>query len=204
MKKSPKTLEEFVAENRADFEEELPQNNKIWEKLSAELSQTNAPKASKGRVVKISVRRLWQVAAALLILIGVYFGVGLYQNPQKPERVAEQENASERPQLAELNPELAEAEAYYTRLIAQKNTEIKQFIRDNDLGEHQEVQAALNHLDSMYVELKQEFYQAPAQEQVVAAMIKNLQMRINILNQQLEILQRVNQIKTNKQNETSI
>ncbi|NJO03617.1 MAG: hypothetical protein HC880_19775 [Bacteroidia bacterium] len=56
----------------------------------------------------------------------------------------------------------------------------------------------MTQLDSMYTSLKKELYQLPSKEEVVEAMIINLQTRIKILNRQLEILERINDLKQRK------
>jgi hypothetical protein len=50
--------------------------------------------------------------------------------------------------------------------------------------------------------LKQDLPASPNQEETVKAMIQNLQIQIDLLNQQLEIIQQINQLKKEQVDDT--
>jgi uncharacterized protein YwgA len=99
-----------------------------------------------------------------------------------------------------LDPEFMETELYYTQLIAQKRLVVVEFdLEDQEIKEGFKKDIAL--LDTMYQELKQEFIDTN-NEAVLDAMISNLQVRMELLNQQLMILETIEKHDNEKTNET--
>ena len=60
----------------------------------------------------------------------------------------------------------------------------------------------IDQLDSMYLELKKTYQTNASNDRVMDAMISNLQLRLEILNRQLDILQNIK--NQNNENELSI
>jgi hypothetical protein len=56
-------------------------------------------------------------------------------------------------------------------------------------------------LDSSYTQLKKQLYTTPNTDKVMGAMIQNLQLRIEVLNRQLEVLQRVEKLQKQQNSE---
>ena len=85
--------------------------------------------------------------------------------------------------------EFEAAEAFYISEISEKRANIEAI---NDVNQNliQSFQEDIHKLDSMYGELKKELSQ-DNNDQVFSALIQNLQIRIEILNQQLNILENV-------------
>ena len=198
-------LEKFIQNNRADFDPYEPPA-RLWDKITQELDE-EAPQVKKkeGKVIRIPVRNLYRVAAAVLILGGLWT---VYQNIPQNSGIVEgsEEVATNTINLSDIDPELAEAEAYYTQLIVDKKTEIEQF-RSKRVPVQDDFYKDLDELDSLYTGLKSELYEVPAKERVVEAMIQNLQIRIEILNKQLEILNRIQKLQNgedNNENENKI
>ena len=87
-----------------------------------------------------------------------------------------------------LSEEFNQAEDYYVSLINQK----RQSIKDQLTPEQQEqFLVEIDQLDSMYVELKKTYQTNASNDRVMDAMINNLQLRLDILNRQLEILENI-------------
>ncbi len=190
--RSEKGLEQFIRQNREEFDRyEVPVG--LWEKIADQLEEEEEPDRKKPKVIKIPTRNLWRVAAAVLLIVGIYGVIRLNDSTTSPE-------SAEAVALQKINPELAEAEVYYTRMIEQKKEEIAHLAsQESNLDE--EFYQDLEELDSMYIGLKEELYQMPTQERVMEAMIQNLQTRIEILNRQLEILQKIKNLKNGQKNE---
>ena len=90
--------------------------------------------------------------------------------------------------IAEISPDLLEAESFYTSLIDQKSKEID--VKSRKYGLEEEFHAEIEVLDSLYLTLKNDL-KFGNEEVLVDAMILNLQLRIEILNQQLSIIQSI-------------
>lgn len=129
-------------------------------------------------------------AAAAIVLVA---GYGIYQLGRYS---GQHEIVAAPATLAQVNPELAQAETYYTSLVNEQKT----------LLDPQELQSLgladgfnedLASLDSTYRILKIALLTQPNKEPVVAAMIRNLQLRVEVIRQQIETLQRVRSYRKN-------
>lgn len=154
-------FEKFIMENRDAFDDAAP-SDQVWNKIDKKMD-------GKRPVFSIA----WKVAAVLFLASTVFLLID--RNNQAPAG----------PQLSH---EFIEAEDYYTTLISQRKEAIKQ-----QLTPEQEEQFLfdINQLDSMYTELKNTYKTNASNERVVDAMINNLQLRLDILNKQLEILENI-------------
>lgn len=155
-------FEKFIIENRESFNDETPPNS-LWNSIDKRLEKKTSP-----------FHGMWKVAAVLFLLSTVYLIIDKYTQ------------SSEGPQLSQ---EFVQAEDYYTSLISQR----KQLIKEQ-LSPEQEQQflIEIDQLDIMYEELKNTYKTNASNERVVDAMINNLQLRLDILNKQLEILENIN------------
>ena len=96
---------------------------------------------------------------------------------------------------AQLSQEFVQAEDYYVTMINQRKNSIKEQLTPE---EEQIFLEEINELDEMYTQLKKTFQSNASNERVVDAMISNLQLRLDILNRQLEILEKINDNKDEK------
>lgn len=166
-------LEDFVQSNREKFEDKHSAEN-LWERIESDLDQNTS----------VGTNTWWKVAAVIFLVSTMALTVDRFTAEEETQIVNE------------YHQDFSQAEAFYTSLIEEKRNEILAYDSElvasfsNDLTE----------LDDMYAELKRVFEVQLADEKLIGAMISNLQLRIQILNRQLEILENIN--KT--QNETSI
>jgi len=184
-------LEQFIKNNRREFDSFEPRPD-LWQDIDKRLRQEEK-----------TVRPLWfrtpvmRYAAAILIMIVAGYGVfQLGRSSGQQERLNEQN-------LARINPELAQAEAYYTSLISEEKSlldprEVERLGLKDDFNED------LITLDSAYCQLKKQLIVVPNKEPIVAAMIKNLQIRVEIIRQQIETLQRASRIQKRNVQPTNI
>jgi len=200
-------LEQFVTEHREDLQLFEPPTE-MWQKVSAELDTTQ-----KGKVIALAQRPLWRVTsvAAAIVLVG-FIGFKLWggNNTNNPGIAKGEDETAKLLQeatadlgkggldLKTIDPELAEAESYYTEKIAEKKKALDAYKLD-DLALKEEFKGDISELDSTYRALKKELYTVPGKEKVSEAMIMNLQTRIEILNQQLKILEKTRKEKEKKQ-----
>lgn len=123
----------------------------------------------------------WRVAASIALLIGLgWTGYSVYQNY----------DTTESSEMALSNPVFAQQVNQYTQLIDTKRAELSQMTKSNP-ALYQEFQGELEELERSYQNLKIDLPKNPNQEIVIQAMIQNLQWQIDLLNRQLDIIQRI-------------
>ncbi len=168
-------LEQFIKENRGAMDPMEPPKG-LWDKISKE----NKPGKSK----TFNLNYLWKAAA--IVFFAITLGLWLQQ----------QENINQKGQVADKNSpeiELAQVEQYYNSLISKK---INTLVTDESLSAEVEKKFLqdVEKLDAAYQQLKQQL-EHTSNEKIKDAMIVNLQMRIELLNQQLEILNNIKKVK---------
>ncbi len=166
-------FEKFIQENRDRFDSD-PDKNGLWEDIDKELDSMNS---------SWNANLIWKVAAVLFLLSTVGLGI---------DRMVNRSSTNE---VVEVNSDFLQAEQYYSQLISEKRQEILSF-RDQGLAD--EFLKEIEELDIAYASLKKTYTKELSDEKILNAMIANLQLRIEILNKQLMILQELNK----KDNET--
>lgn len=190
-------FEQFMRDHREEFDSEEPASQ-VWMKLEKELM----PHEQKGKVLSMKIMR-WTAAAAILVLagLGVYHlvapaGKGVQPVVSKTEGDA---------MLKDIDPTYAKEVYHFTQLIELKQSELKQIEKDNPTLYNQFLQD-ISKLDSSYNALKNELPSNANREQLLEAMIQNLRLQTELLNQQLQIIQQIKQSKSgnNESNGKSI
>lgn len=197
-------LEQFIRENREQFDNDEPRPQ-VWSQLEKQL----APPEQKGKVIAMKFLRLG-IAAAVLVLagVGVFY---LLSGPGKSDPVVLRQGdktspvTNENKMLEEINPGYAKEVYHFTQLIELKQTELKQIEKDNP-ELYKQFTVDINKLDSSYFALKKELPVNPNREQLLEAMIQNLRLQTELLNQQLFIIKQIKQSKskTNEKNSTPV
>jgi hypothetical protein len=196
-----KGLEQFIRDNRDQFDSDEP-GEQVWKKLEEELTAKVQPvqqQTSKSRKVLVFTIFRWSAAAAILVLagIGIYSLLNNRTNPGNgmgPQQTAQDTPAVNDPILKAINPAYAQEVYQFARLIEVKQNELKEIEKENP-NLYKKFVADINKLDSSYNALKKELPENPNREQLLEAMIENLRLQTEILNQQLSI---INQIKASK------
>lgn len=166
-------LEAFIKENKKSFDEQGP-SEELWSKIAQNLDEDKKPRSVK--------RFSWMSIAAILVLsMGIYF-VGRYKSNNGEVRIAD------------VSSDYGKKEARFTSLIEAKKDSLNT-LSDNNPELYQSFTADIAKLDAEYEQLKKELQTSPNRSAVVKAMMKNLEIRSNILSQQLNIINQVNQIK---------
>lgn len=182
-------LEKYILSQKDQLDVFEP-DDRLWERIDRELHEDEAP------VRKLNFwSQSWKVAAAIAMLVSagaLLWWVSLQSStseivvaPTDPDQPAVTTN----PQ-AFYTAELTEVETYYSEQISAQKARIESFktqgiVLDEALYEQMEM------LNDNYVELQDELTHAEDQDLIVNAMIQNLMIQMQILNQQLMILEEI-------------
>jgi hypothetical protein len=182
-------LERFVNEHRESFDSELPGND-VWDAIDT------TPR-SKGKILAFFTRT--RVAATFLVLLNATIIFVLLQ--RKPESIPA--NASSKTTVEKVADEKENISEQTLDQIS-KVVEIKQAalkeIKSSNPFLYKKFTGALGQLNTAYKELEKELGTHPNKEELLEAMIQNLSLQQELLNQQLSIYQKVKQRKNEKVN----
>lgn len=168
-------LEQFIDDNRTEFDSELP-NMKLW----GEIDKAVNPKPKKGH---------WQIASravagiALLLFFGYLSFGNFYQK--------EYQNINKKPQAlaVDQNPELSEIKDYYSNRI---NKSMGKLVA---IGHHDpDLFRDIKQMEMFYDTLQMEWAKNPhkSDDQLVNAMIENYKSRSELLENVLQHIERKN------------
>jgi len=179
-------IERFIRDNREGFDAQTPGPNS-WSEIEKQIGIKKAP----GRIISLNILR-WSAAAVGFIFI---LATGLYFFNQQP--VTSGGSLAQDPVVEQIDPQYAKIVAQFSSMIEEKQAEIKSIEKDNP-ELFRQFAGDIRKLDSTYQVLRNTLPANPNKEQLLQAMIGNLQMQINLLNQQLQIIQQVKRPKTEK------
>jgi len=94
----------------------------------------------------------------------------------------------------ELESSMDEEMYHYARLVEIKHKELKTIQKDEPLL-YKQFSSDVNKLDSVYHDLQEQLPNNPNREQLLTAMLQNLQLQMELLNHQLEIVRQINHTK---------
>ena len=177
-------LEEFVKTNREEFNDIVPSPD-LWSRIERELPLQF--EQQKKNEKSFSLGFVLRVAASVIVVMGISFAIYLRSNSKKEVN------------YASINPVYAQQQIRYTTLIANKRTELRNISQD-DPELYKEFSAETAKMDSVYKKLRSDLVTSPNPELVLRAMIRNLEIQTEVLNQQLNVIEQYNQMK--KQNES--
>ncbi|MDQ6478707.1 hypothetical protein [Dyadobacter sp. LHD-138] len=172
-------LERFVRDNRDGFDVFLPQDS-LWDRI--ENSIPSVPAEPQKKVRRLSSPYFdWRIAAGVILALGT--GYLFYLNNEY--------GVTRDPGVALKVPAYAREFNQYNTLIDEKRSEILK-LASNSPELYRDFSADLKSLENSYQNLKSDLGNAPNQEALIRAMIENLQFQVDLLNRQLNILQRIN------------
>ena len=178
-----KDIEKFIKENKEAFDSYQP-GNRVLQNLEKEFCNP----AEKRVIVRRMPWLKWSAAAAVIVFIVV--GVLYFSSSETNYAPAVASNNTEIP------PEYAEEVYHFTRLIEIKHQELKK-IRKDEPELYKKFSADITRLDSSYQVLKKDLPGNPNEELVLSAMIENLRIQIDLLNEQLTIIKKIKETKKN-------
>ena len=195
-------LDDFIHANRDAFEQAAPPAT-LWLRIADQLPDDEtsgdtlsnpgltgtAPVNGKpfGKVHRNTTwvrqapgRWAWAASVALLLLAGGFWWVNSrYGVARQPEVMA-------------ISPSYAKEVTHYASLIDDKRDELRQLTESNP-ALYNEFSGDLERLEAAYQALKADLPDTPNQEVLIQAMIQNLQLQIDLLNEQLRVIQRIKQ-----------
>ncbi len=168
-------LKKYIKQHRDEFDSEEPRK-KVWDKIENSISKKEVSTISIGGW-------LWRAAAVFLLLTT---SVLLIDRAQQPEAiiVADEGDGS-------FMEEFDNAERFYLNQIDEMQSKLSDYAQDELIS--QQFMVDLNNLDSLYNTLKSDFRDSGSNERIADALIQNLRIRMEIINQQLMILERIKQ-----------
>lgn len=194
-----KELKNFISEHRREFDDVQPPAH-LWDKIDQQVRS----KKKGGRLITSPFYK-WAAAAAILIVAaGVYF----YQYGSKAgdgvQTTSQATNSTESrtSELGRLAPEYATTAKRIFQSIEQQQEQLKA-VASEVPGLYEQFSADLAALDSSYKVLKSRAEQRPGREEIIKAMLMNLQLQAQLLSKQLLIINEFKNNKTDKNEKTS-
>ena len=183
-------LEQIIQNNREAFDNcEAPAG--LWDKIDKSLGKEIIQNSEADEVVfkfkKSSISRFksWAIAASILLVMSYLSIFYLNNKSDTIEQI-----------IADVAPQYGDKMVQYTCLIESKREEIKQ-IETHDPVMYKEFATEIEKLNQDYQNLQTELSQTPNQEDLVKAMVQNLQVQLDILNRQLMIIEKVKKYQKN-------
>lgn len=184
MKKETDKLEQFIEDNKYDFDSDFnPERN--WNKIESKISKKNRHQR----------KNMWLVAASVVLLLSVSWLT--YEKTQLTNKINELES------LTFNGKSFSDIESYYRQGINEKVIQLNQVSIDKNI----KVNPELESINKKYEQLKLQVKNQGSHPQLINAMIQNLQIQIEILEQQLNVLQDLQEYNENENpqnNEKSI
>ncbi len=158
------SLKNFVNQHREEFDDKQP-TEKVWSTIEGKLS-------GKGKALWSNIV-IWRVAAILFLTLSVYLQISKNDSPQM---------GADR---AKLQVEFSDLENFYTGQIEDK---IELISTIQDFNDEDSFTQDIEKLDAMYQVLREQMKAHPT-EKIKDALILNMLVRIDLLNQQIKNLE---------------
>jgi hypothetical protein len=183
-----KRLEDFIKANREQFDDLEPRAD-LWSRIENELpgEVQDAPKKCEAKMFSLGF--VLRVAASVVVFMGLGFVIFLKSVEHKQV------------DLAAINPEYAKQQMHYASMVESKRVELKK-VAQTDPELYKEFSGEIAHMDSTYKKLNAELATSPNQELVLREMIRTLQTQLDVLNRQLDVIERFNEVKSDQPNES--
>ena len=175
-------LEKFIRGNKASFDDKEPSTN-LWHKIDRDLDRSEGNPVSLGNYV-------WKAAA--IILFALVVGLLVDRNIEESSELA----IIEMPGSDEPGISFNEVEDYYFQMISQKQELIARIIEETPTLD-KNLLHEIDQLDSTYQVLKNNLVNVN-NDKILDAMVINLQMRIDILNRQLNVLESLQNVNNDE------
>ncbi|WP_047547875.1 hypothetical protein [Psychroserpens sp. Hel_I_66] len=169
---------------RTLFEKEQQQSP---QKMSEGHEARFLKKLDEAQPVETSIKKRFsvlQIAASIVILIGLGFGANTFFNTEKviPSEIVDTKNPSKDDQLkslGDISPDFKKVEDYYLANINLELSKVKQTPENKELFDGYVIRLA--ELNQEYKRLSVELTEHGPNELTVSALIDNLKLRLNLL-----------------------
>ncbi|SIS98463.1 hypothetical protein SAMN05421766_10686 [Zobellia uliginosa] len=142
--------------------------------------------AQKGAISLKPPKRTWYrpmgIAACLLVLLAA--GIGLF----RPEPSLEEK-------VAKISPEISRTEFYFASLIEEQVNELQNETSPETKKIVDDTMVQLNKLEVDYKQLEEDLINGGNSKAILSAMITNFQTRINLLQDVLETIETIKNLK---------
>lgn len=168
-----KKLEDFVQGHKKEFDLNSP-SDELWGKIANKLDEQKVKKPLKLQV--------WiGIAASLIVMMGIAF---LFTNHNRSQEV----------RIADVNPTYAKKEIRFASMIEEKKDSLEVYAKENP-ALYKKFSADIEKLDADYDRLKLELQSSPNPRLIVKAMVRNLELQLEVIDQQLLIIYQVEEVK---------
>jgi hypothetical protein len=189
---NPDKLEKFVIDNREGFEDLEPDPG-LWEKIQPK----DEPKVRRINWSGIA----WKAAAVVIIFASSYFFHDYMDS--RDGLTKEQSKMGQDLEGFDEIQVLKDAEAYYSSMINSREEQIIQIL-GNDTKILDEIMEEMKELDMNYNQLKNDLKDDIASEEIIEAMVQNYRMKLFILEDILNQLQKTNTQKDEEVNKVRL
>ena len=173
-------LKNYIDKNRQSFDDTEP-SAELWNRINSQLPKQR------------DFSWVWKVAAAIFFCTSLYlFADKFYKQPETDLLAAKEK----------LSNDFGDVESYYFQIISQKRDLIYQYDSAGTLNEV-DFEQDMQKLDAMYQVLKDELNTNPSKK-VVDALVLNLLVRIDVLNEKIEELETGNSKEDQNSSDISI
>ena len=174
-------LEQYILDNRDEFDS-LESSEKLWDGI--------VKVKKKPKIISINgLKWVARVAAVIIVFIGSYY----FHDYRSQQKQISQFNSSSKEDIQLYNT-LIEAELYYTAQIGEETEKLYVLTAGNSLV-REEIQDELQELDKEFRVLKEDLKDGADNEDIIAAMIQNYRLKLNILQDMMYQLQEVKKEK---------
>jgi|GEM_PF-314434 len=189
-------LENYIKDHREEFDVIEPSPD-LWNAISGNQMSVEMPSVKSNRkAIRLnSMKWITRLAAGMLIFLASYY-VHDYRSSQK--LIAESNESSLK--NSSLYNTLLEAEYYYTAQIGLEKEKLYALTVGNS-PVREEIQDELKELDREFNALKEDLKDNVDNEDIIAAMIQNYRLKLNILQDMMMQLQDDKKVKSSD-NET--
>lgn len=168
-----KEIEDFIKENKKEFDTDRPSAS-LWDRIEKELDEKKPKK-------KFNIQLWMSIAASAFVLMAITF---FFVNPVRKHKMS----------IADVNPAYANRQVKFASMIEKKRDSLEIFAEANPELYHK-FSADLQNLNLAYDGLRKQLPSSPNQQIIVKAMVKNLEMQLQLLSQQLSIISEVSELK---------
>ncbi len=216
-------LEQFIKDHREEFDSDVPAR-KVWDNIQNQLDPKKEKKGNIVRfnpkrwsaaaaVIIFIAGAVWYTTRSNTPEPGKS-SISVKSKPSSPapkskepkpvlpdistdKVLAPQENLAKNQKVkpeTEVEDVYGEEMVYYAKLVEIKHKELKRIEKDEPLL-YKQFAGDVNKLDSVYHSLQKQLPKNPNHEQLLEAMIQNLQLQMKLLNRQLDIIKQINHSK---------
>ena len=190
-------LEQFIHSNREAFDDQLPPSLN-WEKVNNRI----ITKEKRAKAYILSGLKFWVAALALAGIATVLFLI-VENNKLKSDLTASQQRLEQQDLQKQPTIDYDREINQFTQIVAKKQNQLSGISREYP-SLYKSFTSDINELNKEFENLKLELNSVPEQDEVLDAMIQNLKLQAELLNEQLQIIHQLKSTKKNTNEKTAI